>query len=102
MAVNVPHLAVPFELGSTGAMVVEQGSPEDVSGQVQNVLAFAVGERVEAPDFGITPLQFQNAPLGLRTLMEQVARWVPRVTLEAIEEALESEQERSTTLEVFS
>jgi phage baseplate assembly protein W len=97
--VEVPQLAVPFAFTATGVATVEQGSPEDIEGCIQNVLACPVGVSVERPGFGITRPQFQNAPLDARRLMEQVVRWEPRASLEALENVL-GEQERGVVLEV--
>ena len=84
---NLPHLAAPFTLTNKGAKVNEQGSPQDVAANVYNICVCETGAREERPEFGIRPLLFAPIPLDMDALAEQVERWEPRASVEAIAEA---------------
>jgi phage baseplate assembly protein W len=101
---ELPHFAYPFARGTDGNVnVVEQGSPEDVMGQVQILIRCPTGFRFERPDFGWPFPQWQNAPLDLSALDAALARFVPSARTKAsqfIHEAEAATQE--IQVEVFN
>ena len=84
--VNIPHFNFPFTLtfkdGVEGnAVVVEQGSLDEIAACVQAILACPIGACPQLSSFGITPLLFAQAPLNTQNLLAQILQWEPRATL---------------------
>lgn len=75
---NAVHFSFPFRRGADGKVAVDvQDTPEHVMSQVQTVVRFPLGFRIEKPTFGITFPEFANAPIDPSTIAAQVARQVP-------------------------
>lgn len=81
----------PVEATATGAVPLVTGG-DKVDGALHFLLSTAPGERVMRPDFGCAIWELLFAPLNATTLgaMESavrraVARWEPRVDLEAVD-----------------
>lgn len=76
---DVPHFAFPFSLTSTGHVaVVDQDSPNDVAGCVAAICSYRLGDRADAPTFGIEAQDFRTGgpnPLEIRTA---IAAWEDR------------------------
>lgn len=107
--VSIPHLDAPFSLSaqinpftklSYGAKVVEQNDEACVMACVRNIIACPQGFREEAPDFGVPPSQFGNAPLETDGLVQAIALSEPRATAEILEMALQNDQERQLAVRI--
>lgn len=83
MAIEVPHLSLPFrfESDNTGilhAAVNEQDSPEDIADCVQAILLCPLGFRLELPDFGVRDQTFGSPGANIDDLQEAIALYEPR------------------------
>lgn len=85
----VPRVAWPFQITDNGAVVVEQGSYEDVLTQVRFLAACEVGQCPELPTFGIPDLAFQTAPPNAGQLLDAIQQWVPDADETATVQALD-------------
>lgn len=54
-------LSMPLRIERGRAVVVEQGSPTDIAQCVEVAARTVVGDRLEAPEFGIPPLVMATA-----------------------------------------
>lgn len=76
MKALIPHFAVPFHFHEHGdgmrAHEVEQGTGEEIFGSIEVILRYPKGHRPEYPDFGITDLTFEEQPLPVDDLKEEV------------------------------
>jgi hypothetical protein len=76
------HFAYPFTRGADGKVaVVVQDSPEHVSSQVEVVVRYPKGYRLDRPDFGITWPEFKTVPLDAQLLAAEVEAQVPAANL---------------------
>lgn len=72
------HLGFPIRRGSDGKLVtVEQGSQDHVMAQVNTVVRYPVGYRLEYPNFGIPWPAFTNAPVSADRIAAAVQSQVP-------------------------
>jgi phage baseplate assembly protein W len=75
---NPCHFSFPFGRGADGKLVTDvQDSDEHVMSQVQTVVRFPLGFRIDRPAFGITFPVFANAPIDASAIAAQVKRQVP-------------------------
>lgn len=74
---TIPHLALPFELTTTGAPVVEQGTVEEVAQCVAVLLATEVGERGAVPTYGAPDVLFAQQ-IDTGAISHAIATWEPR------------------------
>jgi phage baseplate assembly protein W len=88
VALRVPKLKVPVEMGTTGLKTVEQDSDDEIAQCVYAVLATERGTRIEEPDFGITDPTFEMNGLDTGEALLQIHTWEPRADVE-IEEDIE-------------
>lgn len=71
-------LSFPFRRGADGKVVTDpQNTPAHHMTQVQTVVRFPVGFRLDRPTFGITFPEFRDAPLDASVIAAQVRRQVP-------------------------
>lgn len=75
---EVPHFAFPFRIVGGKAAVVEQGTPEELEQNVKVLMLTQVGERLEAPDFGIDDPVFQTT-IDTEAIIAAAATWDDRV-----------------------
>lgn len=76
---DVPHFAFPFAFASSGrALVVEQDSPDDVAACVAAICSYRVGDRADAPDFGIEPQDFRTDGANALEIRTGIAAWEDR------------------------
>lgn len=84
--VDTPKLAFPLRLDTNGAraLVHEQGTDEEIMDCVEVLLSTEVGERVEVPDYGISPQEFREGGASREELIEAIRIWEDRaeVTIE--------------------
>lgn len=82
--ISTPHFALPFRfkdgLGGVSAVVNEQDSYEEIRDCVSAIVRYSKRDRPEAPDFGITPLEFE-VEVDTERILEEVQRVEPRVQL---------------------
>jgi phage baseplate assembly protein W len=83
MAVEVPHLSLPFRfepdaLGVLHAAVNEQDSPEDVADCVQAILMCPLGFRLELPDFGLRDQTFNTPGADIDEIQTAISLYEPR------------------------
>lgn len=80
--VNVPHFDYPFRLGTNSHPVeVEQNSQKDVMNCVTAALKTVRGQRLYVPAFGVDDPVFNNAPLDLVAIEQQIRESEPRADL---------------------
>lgn len=79
-APDVPHLAFPFRVTVRGkAALVEQDSIDEIAQNVEIIVRTRRGERLEIPEFGVSPLLFRVLSSSDMTLLEsQIREWEPR------------------------
>jgi len=76
---NIPHFDYPFQFGYTGhAVVVEQGTLEDVESCLTTLLHCQIGHRLELPDFGVDPMLFELQPLQTDDIEAAIIEYEPR------------------------
>jgi hypothetical protein len=74
-----PHFAHPFGRDSTGSpALVEQDTPEDVTGCETRIVLCPLGFRLDRPEFGWPWPMFQTMPLDLTALDNALDRFEPR------------------------
>ena len=81
MAVDVPHFALPFQLGPAGAVVCEQDSIDDVSNCVIAISVTHIGWRTEVPTFGIPDLAMRKLPIGAEDINSWISNQEPRALI---------------------
>jgi phage baseplate assembly protein W len=85
--VDIPHFAYPFRLERHGPgsqpVVVEQDSLDDVLNCVEIAMLTQIGERVDMPSFGIDDPTFQQQPIDVNLIGNQVAAHEPRAEMAA-------------------
>jgi hypothetical protein len=74
---ELPHFNAPFQIGRQGAIVVEQGSPENERANIYNIAVCPKGFRDDLPDFGIPDPTFQTLPLDLKPIEEALRKYEP-------------------------
>jgi phage baseplate assembly protein W len=83
MAVEVPHLSLPFRfeadnMGILHAAVNEQDSPDDIADCVQAILMCPLGFRLELPDFGVRDQTFGSPGANVDDLQAAIALYETR------------------------
>lgn len=85
MAVETPHFSYPFRFaaapGGTAIAVAEQDSLDEIADAVVRITNTEVGSRDELPEFGVTYPLFEQTPVDMETLVEELREWEPRATL---------------------
>lgn len=84
-AIDTPHFAYPFTFtsGTNGgrAVVVQQGTVDEVSSCVANIATCDQGFRTDLPDFGIPDPTFSTLPLNTAVLGDAITKYEPRASL---------------------
>jgi len=78
---DVPHFALPFQLGPAGAPVVEQDSIDDIANCVTAIAVTHIGWRAEVPTFGIPDLVLRRVPIGAEDINSWISNQEPRALL---------------------
>jgi phage baseplate assembly protein W len=77
----VPHFAIPFQVVNGSAATVEQDSLDDIAQCVQVLVTTTVGERVEAPFYGVPNPMFSEINDGAPgTWLAAIRKWEPRAS----------------------
>lgn len=81
--VTAPHFAVPMTLLPDGTVkVTEQNSDDEIMDCIKTILAYPIGSRVEAPEFGVPGMAFLEINQDIPNRIRQVlANWEPRADL---------------------
>ena len=76
---DVPHLAFPVRVDGSTFATVEQDSFDDVAGCVELVLRTPRGSRIDAPEFGLPDLTFNEGRVDPALVTGALDRWEDRV-----------------------
>jgi hypothetical protein len=91
---DVPlKLAWPLRFVNGRAATVEQDTVDEIAMCVVTLLRFDVGDRMEAPNFGVEDLTFRQAPLDLEQLRGAILEFEPRA-----QTLIEQDQDQLDTL----
>ncbi len=82
---DVPHLALPLRIAGDRFVTVEQDTLDEIVACVACIVAFPLGYRVERPDFGVTPLVFDQRPLPTLDVEQAVEAFEPRASARVTE-----------------
>jgi phage baseplate assembly protein W len=82
---DVPHLALPLRVQADGYASVQQDTVDELRATVGAIVAFPVGSRVEAPDFGAPELELSDRPLNVVGLEAAIEEHEPRAAIQVIE-----------------
>jgi phage baseplate assembly protein W len=80
---DVPHLALPFRVVNGAAVTLEQDSDADVRQCVRTILAYPLGHREDAPEFGTRDQAHRQGGADLAELADAVERWEDRAHVAA-------------------
>ncbi len=105
-SVSIPHFNVPFSMVVTGptsgAVVVEQDTLEEVLACVNTVAECTIGQCPTLPFFGRPDLTFSQAPVNTRELVAAIQRWEPRANEDAVSGLLTDQTNWGVTLTTTS
>lgn len=79
--VATPHLAYPFTILASGAVVLQQDTVEEVASCIGAISACLIGERDDNPLFGIPDPLFAIAPIDVAALDAALISQEPRARL---------------------
>ena len=78
---GIPHLMYPPQVGGDGHLsTVEQDSEQDILGCVTIACMTPLGTRLYVPTFGISDYTFDQAPVPVEQLMQEIQTSEPRAT----------------------
>ena len=90
MAVAVPHLMFPPQIGGDGHLsAVEQDSVEDIMACVFVALKTPLGTRLYVPNFGVNDYTFNQAPLSIPRALAEVQQSEPRAIVNLEEQVVD-------------
>jgi len=101
--VDAPTFAFPFTFNAKGeALVVQQGTVEDVASCAANIAVCPIGFRTDAPDFGAPDPSFATLPLDTGALADAITRWEPRASVDITADAAADDRqwEQAVTVDV--
>jgi phage baseplate assembly protein W len=78
---SVPHLALPLRVQADAYASVQQDTLDEVRTTVAAIVAFPVGYRIEAPDFGVPELELADRPLDVLALSTAIEQSEPRAAI---------------------
>lgn len=87
-----PKLKVPFRIVGARALVVTQGSVDEIAQCVEYLLRTEPGTRLEMPEFGCTDLAFTQSPAkdpAPSIIQAAIDRWEPRARYTLAAEEIE-------------
>jgi hypothetical protein len=85
---SVPHLALPLRLQGDHYASVQQDTLSEVQATVACIVAFPLGTRIEAPDFGVPELEFTQRPLDTLALAQAIRDNEPRAAVTVSEQSI--------------
>lgn len=74
---TLPHYAMPLRIVNGRFATVEDGSGADISQSVGLLVATEPGERLTAPDYGVSSQLFSSS-IDPTELLSQIERWEKR------------------------
>lgn len=82
---SVPHITLPIEVRASAYRTVDQDTTAEVANCVAAIVAYPIGYREEAPDFGIADPTFGSLPLDTSAIERACEAYEPRAVLRIIE-----------------
>lgn len=83
---DIPHLALPLRIVGERFVSVQQDTLDELVACVAAITAFPLGYRVERPDFGVEPMEFDARPLPTVDVEQAVEAYEPRATVSVTEQ----------------
>jgi phage baseplate assembly protein W len=83
---NVPHLALPLRIVGDRFVAVQQDTLDELISTVAAITSFPVNYRVERPDFGIVPPEFDMRPVDTLDVEQAVEAFEPRALVNVVEQ----------------
>lgn len=87
---TIPTFAYPFQMTDSGAVVVEQGSEDEIFDNVQAIAVCPIGACPDLPTFGIPDPTFQPGPPNTNAIIAAIMQWEPRANESAMTYALDN------------
>ncbi|MEJ7824918.1 MAG: hypothetical protein WKF48_05790 [Solirubrobacteraceae bacterium] len=81
----MPHYAWPLRFAAAGFAVVEQDTNDERKASAAVIAATPRGWRDDHPDFGVTPLVFEQGPVDVELLATEIAQSDDRLDVQASE-----------------
>lgn len=78
----IPHFDLPLRYHGGQAITVDQDSLEDIRNCVEAAVRTERGTRPWVPQFGIDDPTFENQPISMPVLAQQIKDSEPRATLD--------------------
>lgn len=78
ISVDVPHFAVPFNITTEGAEIIEQDSYDDIVQCVEALCRTPKGTRLDSPDYGIDEVVLREPGPDRVKLERAISYWEPR------------------------
>ena len=78
---DAPHFDLPFRLGPSGFVTVEQDSEADIFNCAVAGVSYIKGQRHDEPTFGITDPTFDQIPVSTDRILGEVQQHEPRVSI---------------------
>jgi hypothetical protein len=78
---DVPHIKLPIEIAGRAYATVQQDTDDELACTVAAIAQFPYGYRIEAPEFGVDPLEFEVQPLDVTGLEQACEVYEPRARL---------------------
>lgn len=75
---EVPHLAIPLRYIGGKPVVNEQDSIDDIHNCVEAIIRYPKEFLEHDPDFGVTPLEFEETNIELDNIRREVLEHEPR------------------------
>jgi hypothetical protein len=82
---DVPHLSLPLRIAGDRYDTVQQDTLDEARVCVAAIVAFPLGYRIEAPEFGVPELELDDRPLDVDELEAIVSELEPRVAVDVQE-----------------
>jgi phage baseplate assembly protein W len=82
---DVPHLALPLRIVGDRYVTVQQDTIDELVTCVGAITLFPLGYRVERPDFGVVPMEFDARPLPVLDVEQAIEAWEPRADVRVSE-----------------
>jgi len=100
--IDLPHFDAVFTFDSKGhALVVQQGTVEEVSACINNIASCPKGFRTDLPDFGIDDPTFKPLPVNTSVLGAALTKYEPRARLAIEAHAADPSQPQNQTVNIF-
>jgi hypothetical protein len=82
----ISHLSLPLRIAASSYVVVEQDTLGEYLTTVATIVAFPIGFRIEAPEFGVAQHEFDARPLSLRDTSQAIEAYEPRAAVTVTEQ----------------